>query len=495
MVSSSCSVFIYSPRAANASFPRAAIASLDISSYDKSPEAEFIYTLRHTFYVPDIHTHLPLENLSPQKYSVFSNTKYKEASVCFITDAGNCAGDEFGAANTPDGGGNTTPPDEDWELDNKKRCEQEGYVDDKCPETAKPGTECPYDNGYHTGCQCLPEYNKLCNGYDEGGKGPSCDSKFKECCKLCSDFPYTASSIPEGYVKTSSCNSCTGIKYKAQCDASFKYTCTGANQTGGSGTACDGKYKSCKCQSNYIWNANTATCDIVCDPAYKLDCTRTSSNHITGGDGSACDGKYQRCKCDSGYTWVSSSNYCKQNCDAAFKYTCTGANQTGGSGTACDGKYKSCKCASGYTWSNGVCEQNKNGVDDDGLHYCNGQVDGVRVNGTNIVVGYKDVGNTFWTGISSFVSSFKFCGKSGRLPTKAELQAIYRDMDNIKRKLAENGGTQFSSAWYWTSDYSGKCPWHEGGDYYYIVNPITGATRGTGCDAVDYLHVRAVMDI
>lgn len=390
MVSASCSVFIYAPRAA--------IASLDISSYDKSPEAEFIYTLRHTFYVPDIHTHLPLENLSPQKYSVFSNSTYKEASVCFITDAGNCAGDEFGAANTPDGGGNTTPPDEDWELDNKKRCEQEGYVDDKCPETAKPGTECPYDNGYHTGCQCLPEYNKLCNGDDEGGKGPSCDSKFKECCKLCSDFPYTASSIPEGYVKTSSCNSCTGIKYKAQCDASFKYTCTGANQTGGSGTACDGKYKSCK-------------------------------------------------------------------------------------------------CASGYTWSNGVCEQNKNGVDDDGLHYCNGQVDGVRVTGTNIVVGYKDVGNTFWTGISSFVSSFKFCGKSGRLPTKAELLAIYRDMDNIKRKLAENGGTQFSSAWYWTSDYSGKCPWHKGGDYYYIVNPITGATIGTGCDAVDYLHVRAVMDI
>ena len=59
--------------------------------------------------------------------------------------------------------------------------------------------------------------------------------------------------------------------------------------------------------------------------------------------------------------------------------------------------------------------------------------------------------------------------------------------------LAENGGTQFSSAWYWTSDYSGKCPWHEGGDYY-IVNPITGATKGTGCDAVDYLHVRAVID-
>ena len=72
-----------------------------------------------------------------------------------------------------------------------------------------------------------------------------------------------------GYTETS-CNGGKGIKcpfgnkwaciksdseYEQQfCDKyGFQYTCSGTNETGGSGTACNGKYTSCTCTSGYEW--------------------------------------------------------------------------------------------------------------------------------------------------------------------------------------------------------------------------------------------------
>ena len=65
------------------------------------------------------------------------------ASVCFITDAGHCSGNDYGGANTPDNssggtpsgsssGGDACAPNDAWCLDNKKRCEKEGYTQTAC---------------------------------------------------------------------------------------------------------------------------------------------------------------------------------------------------------------------------------------------------------------------------------------------------------------------------------------------------------------------------
>ena len=267
-------------------------------------------------------------------------------SVCFITDAGNCAGLEN---------------DEGWNLDNEDRCKEEGYDCTPCPGGSEAVDICPYSGNCHKSCKntCDSAYNKSCNGADETGKGDSCNGLYKECCNLCSDYPYTDGNLPTGYVKSDSCNSCSGTKYKASCDTSYKYQCVddgydgNANKNGGSGASCDGKYKACNCKSGYNWNATTGTCDISCDPAYKFDCIKSSITHISGGDGSACDSKYQRCTCTSPYTWSTAANAC--TCPSTYKYTCSGTGYSGGSGTACDGKYTACTCKSGYEWKNGTC--------------------------------------------------------------------------------------------------------------------------------------------
>ena len=47
------------------------------------------------------------------------------------------------------------------------------------------------------------------------------------------------------------------------CDSSYQYTCTGSNQTGGSGTACDGKYTACTCSSGYEWKYGTCQKEVL----------------------------------------------------------------------------------------------------------------------------------------------------------------------------------------------------------------------------------------
>ena len=51
------------------------------------------------------------------------------ASVCFITDAGNCGGLEN---------------DEGWNLDNEDRCKEEGYDCAPCPGGSEAVEICPY---------------------------------------------------------------------------------------------------------------------------------------------------------------------------------------------------------------------------------------------------------------------------------------------------------------------------------------------------------------
>ncbi len=48
------------------------------------------------------------------------------------------------------------------------------------------------------------------------------------------------------------------------CDSSFRYDCSGDNITGGTGSACGGKYVSCECATNYIFANGSCVCDTSC---------------------------------------------------------------------------------------------------------------------------------------------------------------------------------------------------------------------------------------
>ena len=267
------------------------------------------------------------------------------ASVCFITEAGNCG--RMDASSSGPGPINPNGPE---------MCRLEGYVNTVCDATQDKGTLCPYDNSWHTGCKCAAEYNKTCTGTDEQGKGTACGGKYKECCKKCTGYNYTASNIPAGHVKTGSCESCTGTKYKTKCDTNSSNTGTyvDCGSATGSGTSCKDDtgtyYTKCTCPTMYEWSASSKKC--VCSTGYKYTCSGTG---YAGGEGNSCDNKYQKCKCASGYTWNASTGTC--TCGSTYKYTCSGSNITGGSGTACGGKYTACKCATGFTWdaTSGMC--------------------------------------------------------------------------------------------------------------------------------------------
>lgn len=82
------------------------------------------------------------------------------------------------------------------------------------------------------------------------------------------------------------------------CGSSYKYTCTGSNQTGGSGTACGGKYTACTCSSGYKWSAGS--CVRHCDSHYsnKKYCTNYSSSD-TCNDGSMTLYRCYECTSDA----------------------------------------------------------------------------------------------------------------------------------------------------------------------------------------------------
>ena len=76
-----------------------------------------------------------------------------------------------------------------------------------------------------------------------------------------------------GYTETS-CSGGSGVKcpfgnkwacFKSESeicnDLGFTLTCTGSNQTGGTGKTCNGKYASCTCASGYAWNDSSQQCE------------------------------------------------------------------------------------------------------------------------------------------------------------------------------------------------------------------------------------------
>ena len=124
------------------------VAQADISAV----ENEFIFTHTSNIHLISQPQLLSSSNL-PQTLSEHRDlflaepdtaNRWLTASVCFITDTSKCSGNTFGGANSPDGsssggtpsgsssGGDACAPNDAWCLDNKKRCEKEGYTQTAC---------------------------------------------------------------------------------------------------------------------------------------------------------------------------------------------------------------------------------------------------------------------------------------------------------------------------------------------------------------------------
>ena len=461
------------------------------------------------------------------------------ASVCFITDAGHCRENEFyTGANTPDGSSGGTPggssggdgSEDNWEVDNEEKCKKEGYTNEDCGETATPGTPCLYDSSYHAGCVCKPEYNQTCTGADQAGKGASCDGKYKECCSLCSAYPYSDGTIPVGHVITETCQSCSGAKYKTKCNTNssntgtyiscgsatgsgsvctddsgtyytkctcptnyefnaqtqscvcktnFKYACTGTGYAGGTGTSCGNKYQTCNCASGYTWSASSGC--VKCGSSFKYTCTGTNQTKPSSG----CGGKYDKCNCKSGYKWSNGS--CIAECSSSYKYTCTGTGYAGGAGSACGGKYTSCTCSSGYTWDGGNCQKALNGAQGD-LYYCNGKVVGVKTGDMNFYVAMKNLYNVEWIFAYNVCQSYSFCSNlKGTMPSKDQLLTMYNNKSSLESLFIIHSGEEFATDdWYWSSTTSTK-------GYHYIVHMSNGDVYNN-YNSLYTNHVRCVLN-
>ncbi len=231
-------------------------------------------------------SHTPVVSLPSSSLSLEHNSASgaQLASVCFITDAGNCDGAGAGFESSSSSGLGPIAPD------NPEMCRLEGYVNTKCNSTQNYGKSCPYDSSWHTGCVCKSEYNQTCTSPMKG-VGSSCNNKYKSCCNTCPEYTYT--SIPKGYVSAGSCSSCDGTKYKvteAPCtgykragDCECGYDTTSSTCLSGSTTL----YKSCKpcCSSAYVYNSSNCV----------------YPKKLTGDE---CGGKYTKCEgdcTDAGY--------------------------------------------------------------------------------------------------------------------------------------------------------------------------------------------------
>ena len=121
------------------------------------------------------------------------------ATVCFITDTGECKGYEFSNSSDFDGRKPGSGSDDDYDLNSQDRCENEGYTVSSCPEGYKPsGKKCPY-GPYYTECiEDCPSNYVFCEE-PFVGVGAACNGKYASCCQHCgSEYSYTQ--IPQGYV-------------------------------------------------------------------------------------------------------------------------------------------------------------------------------------------------------------------------------------------------------------------------------------------------------
>ena len=95
----------------------------------------------------------------------------------------------------------------------------------------------------------------------------------------------------------------------------YAQTCTGSNQTRGTGQTCGGLYKDCSCTSGYKWDNgacinpcsypyiwNGSSC--ICSSSYEFSCSGSYQKPV----GASCNGKYTRCSCSNNKSFCMNSN-------------------------------------------------------------------------------------------------------------------------------------------------------------------------------------------
>ena len=312
------------------------------------------------------------------------------AAACFVTDTTNCSGNEFANADSDENDGGVPPGGDDYDLDNAERCKKEGYNKTSCLPGEVPANFCPYDSNYFEKCTC-PDGYKTCTppyygvGTACGNKYASCekdterackeenpdyitscpsgqqfssdrcsyDSSYGICCNTCAGYPYTADTIPEGYVQDG--ESCTG------CDGQEHYKikpnpCDGFMDCGSAGPASG---------ANFCLSGTTTMYD-NCKPCPNLG-TLTSCPSPYTCTYEECSNRYYKTGCQSGYDWNEKTKTCTSQCPSNYRYTCDGPHEIG-SGSSCNDKYRNCTCERGYTWSGGKCINKDYQQDCDGLY-------------------------------------------------------------------------------------------------------------------------------
>ena len=131
----------------------------------------------------------------------------------------------------------------------------------------------------------------------------------------CASLGYKSSKDDGGCLK---CPFGNGYYCPERCEASYQYTCTGANEVKPSSAACSNRYQKCDCNSGYEWNSGACK---QCASKYKYTCT--GSNESAGAD--SCGGKYSACQCATNYEWNSTSGKCES---VAVLGVCTGKAQS-----------------------------------------------------------------------------------------------------------------------------------------------------------------------
>ena len=194
--------------------------------------------------------------------------KIKFAAACFVTDTTDCSGNEFGGNNADEDDGGVPPGGDDYDLDNDKRCIEEGYTQTSCPEGYEPYNYCPYDRTYFEKCvfSCPSNYVTCEEPYF--GVGEACNGKYASCeCTPCGSG-YDNSTIPDGYVQDGeACLDCDGkTKYKIKpnpCDGFMD--CGSMGGEAGAKTCLSGTttmYDNCKACPNLGEYTSCPSCTI-----------------------------------------------------------------------------------------------------------------------------------------------------------------------------------------------------------------------------------------
>ena len=204
------------------------------------------------------------------------------------------------------------------EEDTERACKEiDPEFTDTCQTGWKvdPNNACEYDSTFGKCCN-------LCEGYDyttipEGyiADGAACvdcngTSKYKIKINPCDGFQDCGvmggdtgakTCMSGSQIKYDNCKPCPNLGTLSSCPSPF--TCTYEE--------CSNRYYKSGCQSGYDWNASAQTCTPQCASSYKYTCTDATQ---TGGSGTACNGLYEACTCSSGYVWNGSSCAIRNAC-------------------------------------------------------------------------------------------------------------------------------------------------------------------------------------